>query len=187
MLERRCDAAKLRYEVIVEALRIVAATPEYALGWAPSVMLYVWRAETTIEAAQASTAAIRSAREASDCGRGLLLGIVEEGTPPPGAAVRREIARSMVDNSDFVIASALVFEGGGFQGAMVRMVAAGLSMITRLPFPHHVFECVRDAAHWLESASESEPEPVVAARLEALITDVRGAPMASGRPAAGCG
>jgi len=171
----------------VEALNIVAATPEYALGWAPSVMLYVWRAKTTLEAAQASTAAIRCAREASRCGRGLLLGIVEEGTPPPGAAVRREIAGAMAHNSDFVFASALAFEGSGFQGSMVRMVAAGLSMITRLPFPHHVFERISDAAQWLERESASEPEPVQAAWLEALMAEVRHAPMTSGEARAAHG
>lgn len=171
----------------MEQLRIVAATAEYALGWAPSVMLYVWRAETTLEAARASSAAIRSAREASPSGRGVLLGIVEERTPPPAAAVRREIAEAMAHNGDFVFASALVFEGGGFQGSMVRMVAAGLSMITRFPFPHHVFEGVGAAAQWLECASESEPVPVQAARLEALMAEVRHAPITSGEARAGSG
>ncbi|MGH1347406.1 MAG: hypothetical protein ACRBN8_37955 [Nannocystales bacterium] len=171
----------------MEELRIVAATPEYALGWAPSVMLYVWRAATTIEAARASTATILSAREASPTGRGVLLGIVEERTPPPAAAVRREIAEAMSSNGDFVFASALVFEGGGFQGSMVRMVAAGLSMLSRLPFPHHVFDSVSDGALWLERASAKEPTHIEAATLEALIAGVRQAPMTSGSARAGSG
>ncbi len=165
----------------MEQLRILASNPEYALGWAPSVVLYVWRAQTTLEAAKAATAAIQCAREASSCGRGLLLGIVEERTPPPGLAVRRELAEAMGRHGDFVFASALVFEGRGFQASMVRMVATGLSLMAPFPFPHQVFESLADSTRWLELLSAREPEPVQAARLQALMGEVRGAPTRWGR------
>ncbi len=187
MSTRGCARTKLRYELIVEELRIHAATPEYALGWAPSVMMYVWRAATTLEAARAASTVLGYAREASPTGRGVLLGIVEERTPPPSPAVRREIAEGLARNGDFLFASALVFEGRGFQASMVRMVATGLSLIARLPFPHHVFERVGDSAQWLERASANEPESVEAARLEALVSRVRCAPMTAVHARTGSG
>ncbi len=171
----------------MDELCIEATTPVFAIGWAPSVMLYVWREATTLEAARAAMATLQRAREASRSGRGVLLGIVEARTPPPDVAVRREIAEGLARHGDFVVASALVFEGHGFEASMVRMVATGLSMFARFPFPHHVFESLGDGVRWLERASARESEPFEAQRLEALVTRLRNAPLAWGRTGTGHG
>ncbi len=58
---------------------------------------------------------------------------------------------------------------------MVRMVAAGMSLIRSFPFPHRVFGCLADGVQWLEQASVDEPVSLRAERLEALMAELRGA------------
>lgn len=86
---------------------------------------------------------------------GVMLGVVEARTPPPDGETRKALAAALESGAGFVQASALAFEGEGFQAAMVRMVAAGLAMIARPPFPHQVFADVSSGAAWLEQRIEA--------------------------------
>ena len=150
---------------------IVDASASHVMAWAPAAMLYVWRAEPTMAGVEAAAAAMDAARASTPGGDGVLLGLVEEGTPPPASDVRKALADVMSGGEGFYRASALVFEGTGFQASMVRMVATGLARLARQPFPHQVFADVPAATVWLQSRCDA----IRARRLQTLIAEARAA------------
>jgi len=148
---------------------IIEANAHFVMAWAPAVALYVWRGEPTMAGIDAAAAMMSAARASTPGDSGVMLGVVEEGTPPPPSHVRRALAEVMHGGQGFFCASALVFEGTGFQASMVRMVATGLALLARQPFPHQVFAPIPDAPLWLASCCDA----VRARRLQTMIAEAR--------------
>src|SRR5688500_11290916 len=120
------------------ALDVIEIAPEHAIGRWQSVMLYVWRGKTTLHGAELAERSLRKTRMVEPNGPGVLFGVVEAGTPPPEAEVRKVLAAILAAGSGYIRASALVFEGAGFQASMVRGVATALALIARPSYPHKV-------------------------------------------------
>jgi len=154
----------------VAELRRLSVNDQHAIGYAPGVAMYVWRGQTSMEGARSTAAAMRATREVTPDERGVLLGLVEAGAPAPASDVRKALADAMREADGFVRASALIFEGQGFQASIVRMVATGLALIARPSFPHHVFGELAEAIAWLQPRCEP---PSTAANLQAMITELR--------------
>ena len=124
------------------AIKIIEITPAHALGYLPGIMLYVWRGPTSVSAATMLGEGCRRARDVAGDVPVVLFGAVEAGTPPPESDARKLLADSMKSCGDFIRASALAFEGEGFQSSIVRAVASGLGLLARVPYPHQVFSTV---------------------------------------------
>lgn len=151
----------------MSALHVREARPGFVAAWAPQVILYVWREEPTVEAIGVVAAMVEEMRSSTEAA--VVLGLVEEGTPTPGNEAREALAALMQGSGGLAVASALVFEGRGFQSSMVRMVAAGLALLARQPYPHQVFADVPSATRWLERVHGA----VSAAELRALMAEAR--------------
>ena len=117
------------------------------------VVYTIWRGETTSRGVHAMQDAVRRLRD----GRALALSIVTETAPLPPASVRRALAETMARFGDQIARSALVFEGGGFRAAAVRSVVTGLSLFSKLPYPHRVFDKPEVALGWLHEVAKVEP------------------------------
>ncbi|MEM7157468.1 MAG: hypothetical protein AAF799_31775 [Myxococcota bacterium] len=157
-------------------LRIAEATVDHAFGHAPGLVLYVWRGVVQPSTVQRLIAMAPKARNGADGSAVGMLGIVTDDAPPPSAESRRALADMLVQ-VDFLSASALTFESGGFQGAMVRAVATGLNLLARPPFPHKVFPTVFAATHWLQRELATVDAQTREARgCEALLQELRAAP-----------
>lgn len=162
----------------VEPLRVVEVTPDHTFGCVPGAVLYVWRKATTMEAARTLRQLVREAIDQAGTNPGVYLGVVEEGASPPSWGVRKELAETFKDGRDFFCASALVFEGSGFQASVVRAVVAGLALFARQPFPHQVFSEVSVATAWLEQhLAERGPAPRPAGELAEHLRALRRVPI----------
>jgi hypothetical protein len=149
----------------MSTVRVLELSRDHAFGVIPGVMLYVWRGTTTVAAAHGIGEGLRLVR---DDGSGLptvLFGVVEASTPPPDSEPRKVLAESMKSAGGYLKASALGFEGEGFQASMVRGVAVGLALLARTPFPHQAFASVPLAA---EFVAKTVPQHSAAKLLDAL-------------------
>jgi hypothetical protein len=161
----------------VDQPKILDATPDHALGYAPGVVLYIWRGPTTVAATEILREAMGAVRHGSEGTPKLLLGVVEAGTPPPETVVRKALAEVLGLGNDFICASALAFEGQGFQASMVRAVATGLSLLARTTYPHQVFREVESASEWLAERSDAvSPGAHTPEALRARLAALRSAP-----------
>ncbi|MEI8258194.1 MAG: hypothetical protein WCJ30_21155 [Deltaproteobacteria bacterium] len=151
-------------------LVISATSPDHAFGYLGNVILYNWRRNTTSEGARALSD-LTSAVRAGGNQRILAFGAVEAGAPMPPVAVRDEISKVMAQSwAGVIVASALSFEGTGFQASAVRGVATGLALIARSPFPHKVFGSASEAATWLvaRASDTGTPAPSLPALIDAM-------------------
>lgn len=160
------------------ALEVVEATPDHALGRVGGAVLYIWRGVTTVRAANRLRQLSSEARADAGDDEGILLGVVTEGAPPPEADARGALAEVLSSGAGYFQVSALVCEGAGFHGSMVRAVATGLNLLARPPFPHRVFATVPSATEWLDERARAAGltryrASDVASQMEAL----RAAPM----------
>lgn len=157
-------------------LEILESTPDHAIGRWRSAGLYVWRGVTTVHGASVLQRAVARMREGDPTGPGVLLGVVEAGTPPPAADVRRALADFLAGAGGYVRVSALAFEGTGFQASMVRAVATGLALLGRPDYPHQVFASVEEGARWIERTLRLAGTPrYQAPELAAAIAQLRSA------------
>jgi len=155
----------------VEA-KIHSATADHVLATWGSVVVVVYRIETTMEALRLLRPVVEGlAREYP--GGIHYLTIVEAGAREPSAEVRGAISAFFAKSASAVKLSALVFEGTGFRAAFVRSVASSIARFSRYPFPHKVFATVPTAAVWMRVTS-----PALAACTEsefaAAVASVRG-------------
>ncbi|GAB5545883.1 MAG: hypothetical protein SangKO_056430 [Sandaracinaceae bacterium] len=151
-------------------LEIAETTPDHALGRCGGAVLYVWRDATTVRAARRLRQLIAEARGHAADGAGVLLGVVAEAAPPPGADARAALAEVLSGAAGFAHSSALVCEGSGFRASMVRGIVTGLNLIARPPFPHQVSANVPAAAQWLEARTRGLG--LHAYRAEAIVSQV---------------
>jgi hypothetical protein len=108
------------------------------LGTFRNVVIAVWVTDTRIEALRILGGVLP--RLGADFPGGIgLVQIVGERHPPLRAESRHELNQILKAGGSSVRCSTVVFEGQGFRAAAVRGIAAGLVMLTRVPFPHQVF------------------------------------------------
>jgi hypothetical protein len=69
----------------------------------------------------------------------------------PDAEVRQALDAMVPRLAPYYACVAAVFEGSGFRAAMIRGVLTGFQLISRLKYPHGVFETVADCACWVHA------------------------------------
>ena len=150
----------------------------FALGALGSVVIAIWRRETTLGAVAELTAYIAECSVRHRGGVGLLQ-VIEDTATPPSAATRRALAHMHSSHATHIRRSALVYTKPGFAGAAVRMVMTGVAMLHPPAFEHELFGSVRDAIPWLEQNS-GEGAPFPPGALRAACEALRAAAQASG-------
>jgi hypothetical protein len=128
------------------------ATEDHAVGTWRNVVILVWRRQTTVDGVRAAEKVYQHLSGLCPGGV-ILLTIVEESAPAPPADARRDLARWLASCSGRMILSAVVHEGAGFRGAMVRSVVTGLALVAKLPYPHKIFATVAEADAWYRANS----------------------------------
>jgi hypothetical protein len=127
------------------------AEHDYVLATWNNLYICLIRVETTTALVQRMAADAPEFADGHD-GRIGLLTLIEDGAPPPPGETRTQLAH-LLRSADYVQASAVVFEGNSFRAAIVRSVAAGLSLLSRraFPFPHQVFGSLPESVAWLRT------------------------------------
>jgi hypothetical protein len=158
LLERRVlvgvSASIVQSERPGMALRVRAATPNHIVGTWHDVSVAVWRKETTVEGIRASEQCFEEVCSRYPSGA-YMLTVVEETASLPPPEVRRALT-AVLHRSKRVVLSAVVYEGKGFRAAAVRGVVTGLTVLTRLPYPHTICASVSDAVCWFDSMGKSK-------------------------------
>ncbi len=128
------------------------STPDHVFATWKRVAIAIIRVETTLDG-------VKKLRQLCDAmgrqhpGGMLLLSIVEPDAPMPPPEVRSAMASFLAGLAGQVVASAVVYEGGGFRAAAVRGVVTGLSLVNKLPYPHKIFSTVNAAVNWFVATS----------------------------------
>jgi hypothetical protein len=131
---------------------IHACTRDHVLSTWGSIVIVVYRVETTSEALRLLRPIVESLARQHPSGIHYLT-IVEAGAREPSAEVRGAISSFFARSANAVKLSAVVFEGTGFRAAFVRSVASSIARFSRYPFPHRVFATVDAAVAWLRVLS----------------------------------
>lgn len=116
----------------------------------------VWRRETRIDAVKRVNRIINDFAVSLTPQRFCLLTLVEAGAPMPPAGARAGLAHLLHANADFLVASAVAFEGSGFRAAAVRGVATSIAVMSNHQFPHRVFSSVFEATDFLSAELSRE-------------------------------
>jgi hypothetical protein len=116
----------------------------------------VWRRETRIDAVKRVNRIVTDFAVSLTPQRFCLLTLVEAGAPLPPAGSRAGLAHLLHANADFLVASAVAFEGSGFRAAAVRGVATSIAVMSNHQFPHRVFSSVFQATDFLVGELERE-------------------------------
>ena len=132
--------------------KIHAVAADHVLATWRSVVVVVYRVETTMEALRLLRPIVDGLARENPGGIHYLT-IVEAGAREPSSEVRAAISAFFTKSASAVKLSALVFEGSGFRAAFVRSVASSIARFSRYPFPHKVFATVDTASAWLRVTS----------------------------------
>jgi len=128
------------------------STPNHLIATWESVVIPVWRVETTMSGVLMLDKVFDAAAQQYPSGV-FLLTIVEPNAPVPTPDVRKAMALMLTKWASRLLVSAVVHEGTGFRAAMVRSVVIGVAMLTKLPFRHKVFSTIDEAARWFAATS----------------------------------
>ena len=160
----------LKRRLVEASLKVV--TPDYCIATWSSVLVLIWRVNTTMDAVAAVRHEIEALGRAHPQGIGLLT-IVEQAAPVPSSEARNGLARTLADFGKIIRHSAVVHEGSGFRAAAIRGVVTGLTMLARPPYPHKVFSTLDSAALWLASGLRAAGIDCDAEDLSTAVRDVR--------------
>jgi hypothetical protein len=116
----------------------------------------VWRRETRIDAVKRVNRVITEFATSLAPQRFCLLTLVEAGAPLPPAGSRAGLAHLLHANAEFLVASAVAFEGSGFRAAAVRGVATSIAVMSNHQFPHRIFSSVLEATDFLTTELSDE-------------------------------
>ncbi|WP_437332125.1 serine/threonine protein kinase [Sorangium sp. So ce394] len=136
--------------VHVEPWRLVAQHTDYILASWRQIFCVIWRQETTEEGVRRFSDACKKFSKQHPRGIGLLT-VIERGASFPPARVREAISAFLAEASAFVRCSAVVVEGAGFQGAAMRSIVTGLTLVARQRYPHRVCDLRKAALMFAES------------------------------------
>ena len=156
-------------------LDVRESTADHALGVWKGVLLYVWRARTTRAGVEAMAALCD---RAGKDGTGLLFGLVESGCTPPEGEVRTGLAKLLEVLNGKIVASAVTFDGKGFQAATIRFVATALALLARPGYPHRAFGDLGQAVAFLNrEISAKGLSPYASSELIEALTALRKTPV----------
>lgn len=85
----------------------------------------------------------------------------------PDARVRQALDAMVPRLSPYYGCVAAVFEGDGFRAAMIRGLLTGFQLLSRLKYPHGVFDTVHQCSQWVHEVG------VVGGDLEAIAEAAR--------------
>ena len=159
-----------------DALRWLSCDAAHAIAVHGTVLVTIWSGE--MRAATVREAAAEGRRLAQlRPGETSFLNMIARGTPVPGNDVRAEFQQMMREKPGQMRCTAIVAEGGGFHGSVVRGVVTGLMMVVRPPFPMKVHAGVPEAAEWIAGQSAGS---VAAGALVAAVEAMRARQAAPG-------
>lgn len=151
-------------------IEVISSASDHAFGRVGGALLYTWRGETLVSSADALGALVDAHHPL------MLFGVVEPGSPPPSNDARKALAALLQRGNGSVRASAVTFEGTGFQASMVRAIATGLALVGRPAYPHQVFATVPEACSWLGDRLGDAAKPLTTSALAAAMTALRRTP-----------
>ena len=142
---------------------VYASTDAWSIVGCGSVLVSVWRTEVQLAGIDATETAIVSLLErtrrdwygsVSVIEPSMSLRMSEEARAASTALQRRWMGRMRC--------SAYVVEGNSFAMAAVRTMTAGMSLVTRSPYPIKSFSDAVSAAEWVSAILEMTPAMVLA-------------------------
>jgi hypothetical protein len=125
--------------------KTIANDTNHILGVWKSIVIVVWRNETTVSAIVELGNCLQD--HSNLLGKPIGLFMVAERRAPLPTADSRKASADVLQVARLAF-SALTFEGTGFRAAAVRGVVTGISMLAKQAFPHKAFATVEDAAAW---------------------------------------
>lgn len=152
------ESANSHSFVTSRAAVIHAVTEDYTIMSWDRCLGLVWTKETTVAGMLAYTQVYREISLRYPSGI-YLLTVVEEDAPMPSYEAREAVAVFLRNGAGRIRMSAVVHEGAGFRAAAVRSVVTGIAMLSKVPFPHHIFATVEQAAKWLGTTHYRDVDP----------------------------
>lgn len=137
-------------------MRVLARDNDHLVFTYDRLFTMVWRHETHAAAVSRAMQLLDTFAESLTPKRFCLLTVVEPTAPLPPSAARAALARLLRINADYLIRSAVGYEGAGFRAAAVRGVATGIAVLSNHQFPHRIFAGVEPATEWLASGLANE-------------------------------
>ncbi len=131
---------------------VQVSTRNHLIATWQSVMVLVFRVETTMECVDASHRVFDALAREHPNGV-FLMTIIEANALMPSVVARDAMADFLTGAAGRMVLSAVVYEGTGLRATVVRGVVSGLAMLTNYPFPHKLFPRVDGAAHWFCTSS----------------------------------
>jgi hypothetical protein len=139
-----------------DSVQVLGIDDNHVVGNVWNVSVLVWGKETTMGGVASAERAIAAHAARHPEGIGLLT-VVEEIADPPNAEVRKALGLMLTSMAGKVKRSAVSQEGTGFRAAMVRGVVTGLMLLTRVPFPHKVFDNADTSVTWIVAGLPARP------------------------------
>jgi hypothetical protein len=128
-------------------------TPDHAIGFWRALGVLVWRGGVDARVALAfRRASVAHARQ--HAGGSAIVHLVETTSSVPDADTRKALAEIPEDARKATRFSAVVAEGDGLRGSLVRGVATGVSLLMRGSLPIKVFARVSEASRFAEGDFE---------------------------------
>jgi hypothetical protein len=136
--------------------RVWASDRDHVIVSCDRFFTMIWQRETRLDAVNSANRFVTQFAESLWPARFCLLTLVEADAPLPTSGARAGLAHMLRANADYLVSSAVSFEGSGFRAAAVRGVATGIAVMSNHQFPHRVFARVDEAADWLVRALSDE-------------------------------
>ena len=135
-----------------DRVRLVEADHDHAVGTLHNLLIIVWRRETLASAVERAAVILRVLLLRFPDGVGLLQ-VAEPTTTPPDSAARGALGKMLKEGEKGegkkgIVCSAVVYTGTGFWMAAARAFVTGMTMLSKLGFPHVIFATVPEAADW---------------------------------------
>lgn len=141
---------------------IYASTEAWSIVGCESVLVSVWRTEVQLSGIEATEQAIVSLLERT---RHDWYGSVSLIEPTMSLRISEEVRSASTSLQQRWMrqmrCSAYVVEGNSFAMAAVRTMTAGMSLLTRSPYPIKSFSDATTAADWVGEVLEMTPETVM--------------------------
>lgn len=101
-----------------------------------------------------------------------LLGVIRANANPPDAVARQRLAELVARMGRRGVGCAVVYHGSALRRAVIGSVAAGINLLTRAPFPQHVFGDLTQASQWLAQRLDTAGTPTDPYALEAAALEL---------------
>jgi hypothetical protein len=153
-------------------LIVLQHDPAWSCAAWQDVLLLVWRGEATAARAAINVRFLQEFSASHPGGFGIML-VLEPETSPPDDKARQMLADGMRRLGPGMRGAAYLVPMQGFKGSLMRSVITGLSLIARETYPTQAFPRLPEATRWLCARMSQTATPPVAARLEAVVEQLR--------------